>query len=111
MFLLTDKDGNILNVANSMVFGEFEGEEKWALYDEIEHIVLYALDHDYTAIEYDGEVPADISEFGKYLYQNGSIVENPDWIAPPPTTEERIAALETTIAAQDELLADILLTI
>ena len=98
MDLLLFPNGVIDLVAPEIVWGTFEGEEKWALYDEDHNIILYALDANFRVQEYDGELPEDIYVECKYIYDNGTIIQNPDWIAPPPTIEDQVAELSDDIS-------------
>ena len=99
MQLLLGQNNIIVLIADHIVFGTFENEQKWALYDENNHIFLYALDDNYRVetIAIDA-IPEDVNTYGKYIYQNGEIVQNPDWIAPPPTIEDQVEAISSDIS-------------
>lgn len=111
MDILATSQNEVMFVANHIDFGVYEDTEKWALFDADDNLQFYALDDHFHIVTYDGELPEDIYEMKKYLISDGVLTLNPDWVAPPPTEEARIRALERTIADQDALLADILLSI
>ena len=105
MLLLLDT--NVITGAPRIEYGEFEGEMKWALYNEDGEIYGYYADadHIYTAVTYEGNVPEDFYEtvsWGKYLYVDGHLEINPNYQTP---MHIRVAELE---AALDDLLENVL---
>lgn len=97
MKLLLNRDNFIIEIADDIVFGEYEGVQKWALFDEYGNVFLYVMDLGYRVEIYNGEIPEDIAEPSKYIYDNGTLVRNPDWVAPPPTIEKQVESLNEDI--------------
>lgn len=104
MYLLV-KENRIYEIAPFIVFGTFEGEQKWKLEDERGFVAYYVIDDGYTLVE-NVEVPDDY-EHGKYFYENGEFVLNEEW-KPYVTPEERIAQLEAQVAIHEENDAELL---
>ena len=97
--LFEQSSGVIQDVAFRITLGIYEGEEKWALYNEQDELLYYAMNYNCAvATVVDDILPEDISYPGKYLYQDGAIVPNPDWVAPPPTIEEQVSELSDDIS-------------
>lgn len=63
----------------------------------------YPVDSTFTFVEYTGEFPADFT-LGKYLYSEGAIVENPDYVV-PVTMEERVSTLEKEMSGVYDKMA------
>lgn len=108
MQLLVTKENYILFAANRIVYGTYEEEDKWALYDENGYDFLYVLDNHYRVIDFNGELPEDIYEYGKYLWddEQASIVTNPDWrLAEDDSIEHQVAALSEAL---DDLMTNVI---
>ena len=108
MQLLLESNNVVCLIADHIIYGTYDDppEEKWALYDETGHIFLYALDNEYHVETYNGELPEDICQnIGKYVYDDGVIILNPDWVTPPPSMEEQVDNLDSTV---DSLMTDVI---
>lgn len=101
----------ILQVAHEFRYGIYDepGVEKYAGYDENGNFLgIYFLGG--TCFEpgtIEGNIPEDIVEKqGKYIYDNGQVVPNPDWheYIPEPSPEEKIATLQEEIDELKELM-------
>lgn len=108
-------NGNIIiSRAPHIEFGEFENEAKWGLFDKADKdtrkVYYYMLDpgkfyyvegEGYVGLDYKveevAELPEDYEE-GKYFFEDGQFVLNPEWEPPLPSAEERIAELERQLA-------------
>lgn len=95
MKALKTTDNFLLFEANDIRFGkidEYEPEvEKWGMYDADGNVMLYAIDNDFTVVEFDpADKPEDYAE-GKYFFIDGEFVPNPDWVEPPLPIEEQVA--------------------
>ena len=78
--------------------------EKWAMFNSDNEIILYAIDNDYTVVEFD---PADKPEDyagDNYFFIDGQFIPNPDWQEPPLPIEEQVAYLA---GDQAQLAADL----
>ena len=106
-FLINKGTKTIMFIADSIHFGEYEGEKKWALFDADDRIFLYVMDFgDFLKVNYSGPIPDDFTKCpNKYLFIDGEIVQNPDWKEPEPPAETRIAELE---AALNDLIENVL---
>lgn len=105
MTILISNHKDVDFASNDIIFGTYENEEKWALYDADGNITLYVLDNGYEALEVKS-IPDDFIE-GKYCYIDGEFTINPYWVEPEPTLEERITSLETQMVDTVEAQADI----
>ena len=129
MKILVTGAGQIIASANNFEFGAWEELDtihgmtvrKWKAEDENGNLTGYYIDSNPRAIT-GAETPRfsvnEVAELpegwetGKYVYQDGAFIVNPDWTEPAPTPEEEIAALKETIATQAadiQLLNDTLL--
>ena len=90
--------GNIIIAYAPIIdFGVYdESIEKWRLADEFDKTLYYMIDNGFALVD-GAELPEDYAE-GKYFFENGQFVLNPEWVPPLPPTEERIAELERQIA-------------
>ena len=80
------------------------GVAKWAMFDEEGNITLYAIDNNFTLVEFDSSIiPEDYAE-GKYFFIDGKFVLNPDWQEPPLPIEEQVQYLA---GDQAQLAADL----
>ena len=98
-FLLESNNLIVLIAGGDIIWGNFENEDKWALYDENNQLFLYALDNNYHVEEYNGVLPDDNQIEGKYMYINGSLVVDPNWVAPPPTIEEQVESFSNDLGS------------
>lgn len=103
MMILT-QNGNIMAQAPNIVFGVFEGEEKWKLSDENNVILYYYKDADFTLVE-NVTLPDDF-DYGKYLYQNGEFVLNPDYIPPALPIDAQVTAINEIASIVFVVLAE-----
>lgn len=91
------KGSVIIAYAPNIEFGVYdEPIEKWKLADEFGKTMYYMIDNDFALVE-DVELPSDYED-GKFLFEDGQFVENPEWEPPLPSAEERIAELEKKVA-------------
>jgi hypothetical protein len=105
MNLLVTADGRILLYAPKIVYGYFdEAFEKWALLDENDNVMMYAINHNYTVAEVDS-LPEDYED-GKYFYRNNEFVLNKDW-EPFIPEEKRVDVLERTVTDLQTEIADL----
>ena len=105
MKILVDQTGHIIFTGEKILFGVFENEQKWAIMDASNKVRVYALDNSYTVVDYNGELPADMTS-DKYIYSNGELVINPEWTpSEEETLAEQVANLEATL---DDLLTNII---
>ena len=95
------KGNQIYEIAEKIMFGTYDGEEKWRIADTEDNTQFYVIDDGFTLIE-NIEVPSDYVD-GKYFFENGEFVLNAEW-KPYVSPEERIAQLEETVALQEEML-------
>ena len=71
--------------------------EKWGMYDEEGNPILYAIDNNYSVVEFDpADKPEDYEEY-KYFFIDGEFVLNPDWTPAPPSPEEQLSQLQEDI--------------
>lgn len=114
MKALKTQDNFLLFEAYEIHFGKLDpldinsetGEpiEKWGMYNEDGEVTLYAIDNNYTVVEFDpADKPEDYAE-GKYYFINGQFVPNPDWVEPPLPIEEQVQYLA---GDQAQLAADL----
>lgn len=103
MMILT-QNGNIMAQAPNIVFGVFEGEEKWKLSDENNVILYYYKDADFTLVE-NVTLPDDF-DYGKYLYQNGEFVLNPGYIPPSLPIDAQVTAINEIASIVFVVLAE-----
>lgn len=96
------KDNIIYAIAENISYGSYENEDKWRLADAEDNILYYMIDDGFTLVE-NVEIPSDYED-GKYFFENGEFVRNPEW-KPYVSQEERIATMEETIKAQQEEIA------
>lgn len=128
MKTLVSTAGYIVYSADSFSFGPWEAADtlngvtvhKWKAEDTNGNLLSYMIDENRAAIDGSAEPAYQIVEiesypedyvYGKYLYIDGAFVENPEWVEPEPTAEERIAELEAQNAEmleyqllQDEMI-------
>lgn len=88
--------------ATDIVLGIFEGEEKYALYDENEQLICYAMPNGVSVIQYN-TLPRDYVDF-KYLFINGEFVRNPEWVEPEEPVESRLERIEEAMAELAEIM-------
>ena len=104
------KGTHIITFGDDIELGVFdEPFEKWLI--KRNGFIEYYIDNGYTVVD-NVTIPEDFEE-GKYFYENGEFVLNPDW-KPFVSEEERIAILEETIKTQQEeitMLNDTLLEV
>lgn len=95
------KSTEIVCIADHIDFGIFDEPdvEKWAMYDENNNVLYYAIDGGFEKVTYDGEVPEDIYTYGKYIYNNGEVVLNPNYVEPPKPEVERLDDIESALNA------------
>lgn len=117
MKALKTPDNFLLAEAYDIRFGKLDpydtdsktGEpiEKWGMYNKDGEPILYAIDNNYTVVEFDpADKPEDYVE-GKYFFINGQFVLNPDWVPPLPPIEDQVAELAIDIATVDENTAQV----
>lgn len=118
MKALKTTDNFLLFEAYDIRFGkldEYEPDvEKWGMYDADGNVMLYAIDNDFTVVEFDpADKPEDYAE-GKYFFIDGKFVLNPDWQEPPLPIEEQvkvntedIAIVATSAEESEEALCDL----
>ena len=122
MKILVASTGRIEASASGFLFGAWEENDikdgiavhKWKIMDSNGTTVGYKIDDNALAI-YGIEEPSfqvhEIEAFpedyvsGKYLFVDGAFVENPDYVPPEQTPEERIAVQEAKIAELEEVVA------
>lgn len=86
------KKRNIVITAPRITFGIYdEPFEKWRIADENNNLMYYMIDGGYELVK-DVELPSDY-ENGKYFYENGGFILNPEW-KPYISTEQKIENLE-----------------
>ncbi len=106
--LYVSSNGIIVSIADDFVFGESDevGVDKWHEVrngQQVPH--LYYLGDFASATIDENDLPEDFYTYGgKYLFINGEIVSNPNWHEPEPTTEEKVAALQSEIEELMELM-------
>lgn len=125
MKTLITSAGYIIYSADSFSFGPWEEADtlngvtvhKWKAEDSNGNLLGYTIDENMAAIDGSTEPTCQIVEIesypedyvaGKYLYVDGAFVLNPDYVAPPMSTEEmesEIHNMQTTITAQTETIA------
>ncbi len=96
------KGNQIYEIAEKIMFGVYDGEEKWRLADAEDNIMYYMIDSDFTLVE-GVTIPSDYVD-GKYFFENGEFILNKEW-KPYVSIEDRMAELE----AQNEMLMSCLL--
>lgn len=110
MKALKTTDNFLLFISYDIQWGEEwdePGVPKWAMFDEEGNITLYAIDNDFTLVEFDASIiPEDYSE-GKYFFIDGEFVENPDWVPPLPPIEDQVKDLANDVATVDENMAQV----
>lgn len=94
---LKTQDNYLLFMAHDIRYGKLDEYEpdvdKWGMYDENDHIMVYAIDNNYEVVEFDASIiPEDYVE-GKYFFINGEFVLNEDWQPAPPPIEEQVQLL------------------
>lgn len=102
--------GNIILAAgDEITYGYTDGTEpdvqKWKVYNKAMDSVSFWIDDGFSVVE-DVEVPEDYT-YGRYFYEGGKFVPNPDW-KPYRPTELRIAELEEQVAVHEENDAELL---
>jgi hypothetical protein len=108
MQLLLDSSGKILFADAKIIFDVFENEQKWAIMDAEDHVRMYALDDGFEVVDYEKELPKDIDIPSKYIYDNGEIVQNPEWHqteSEEDVLRKRVSNLEATL---DDILTNVL---
>ena len=106
MKALKRQDNILLLEADRIEFGIWDEPdiEKWAMFDDKGKIMLYAIDDNYSVVEFDpADKPEDYFE-GKYFFIDGQFVLNPDWQEPPLPIEEQVAYIA---GDQAQLQADL----
>ena len=106
MKALKTEDNILILEASRIEFGTWDEPDvqKWALFDENGNVQMYAIDSNFTVVDFNpADKPDDYVE-GKYFYINGKFVLNPDWVEPPMPLEEQVAYLVGTNA---QLAADL----
>ena len=129
MKILVKSNGYILAVASGFLFGAWEENDvidgiavhKWKAMNDERVTTGYFIDENMLAIYGNDEPSCQVFEIealpddyvaGKYLFIGGAFVENPDYVEPEPTPEEKIATLEANYAAlkeENEMLLSCLL--
>ena len=102
MKALKDENNFLLFEADNILYGKLDASEpdvdKWGMYDGEGNILLYAIDNNYSVVEFNpADKPEDYVE-GKYFYINGEFILNPDWVEPPLPIEDRVTQLQEDIA-------------
>lgn len=104
------KGTHIITFGDDIQFGVFdEPFEKWQI--QRGEFIEYYIDNGYTVID-NVTIPEDYVG-GKYFYENGEFVVNPDW-EEYKSPEEKLKELEELIKAQQEeitMLNDTLLEV
>ena len=102
--IYNNNDYRILQVAHEFRYDFFDepGVKKYAGFDENGNFlgVYYIGDSCFSRGDVVGNIPEDVYEMpGKYLFDEGRIVPNPDWqeYVPEPSPEEKVAALQEEI--------------
>ena len=102
--IYNNNDYSILQVAHEFRYGIFDepGVKKYAGFDENENFlgVFYMGNSCFSRGDITGNIPEDIYENpGKYLFDEGRIISNPDWheYVPEPSPEEKVSDLQTEI--------------
>ena len=94
---LKTQDNFLIFMAYDIRFGkldEFEPEiDKWGMYDEDDKILVYAIDNDFSVVEFDSSIIPEDYVQGKYFFIDGEFVENPDYIPPLPPIDEQVKLL------------------
>lgn len=120
MKILTDKNGMTFFHAPNIVFGRWEESNdypKWKMTDEDGTTMLYILDTNQNAQEesecdlivVDAELPEGYVD-RKYLFTDGILVPNPDWVEPPMTQEqlsEKVVELTAALESMDETFIEL----
>lgn len=100
------KENHMVYSAPSIDYGVYnEPFKKWRLQDEEGNLIQYAIDDGYALID-NVTIPEDYAD-GKYFFENGEFVLNPDW-EEYKSPEERIAELEEMVAIHEENDAELL---
>ena len=104
------KDNNMSFMSADIQWGEEwdePGIPKWAMFNKEGNITLYAIDNDFTLVEFDASIIPEDYDYGKYFFIDGAFVENPDWVPPLPPIEEQVKELAEDIATVDENTAQV----
>lgn len=122
MKILVTTSGHIICSASGFLFGAWEEADiidgivvrKWKAMDDERNTIGYCIDENMLAIYGTDEPSCQVFEVeafpddyvdGKYLYVDGAFVENPDYVEPEPTAEEKIATLEAKNAELEMKIA------
>lgn len=98
------KGNDIMDIAARISYGIYDEDfNKWRLADENDNLIYYYIDDNFTLVE-NVEIPDDYVP-GKYLYVDGSLILNDDYVE-YKTTEERLAELEEQNAMLTECLLE-----
>lgn len=109
MKALKTEDNILLFEAPRIEFGIYDEPDvqKWAMFNENDEVMLYAIDNNFELIEFDEtKKPEDYVE-GKYFYIDGEFVLNPDWREPLPPIEEQVKMLAEDLATVAQNTEDI----
>ena len=88
MNLLIAQDNTILHISDLIIFGNFEGQDKWKLEEH-----LFAIDNNYSCIEIE-YIPEEVQPY-KYCYtEEQGFYLNPNWVEPPKPTEQIVSELQ-----------------
>lgn len=115
MKILVTSSGYIKASAAGFLFGAWEEKDivdgyvvhKWKALDESRNTIGYLKDENPLAVDGNDEPAFRVFEIeafpddyvaGKYLFVDGAFVENPNYVPPEQTPEERIAELEEVVA-------------
>lgn len=101
------KKNRIYSIGAKITYGKVDPTEptvdKWRVEDENGNLISQWIGEGFEVVETTATLPSDY-ESGKYFYENGEFVLNPNWkkyVSP----EERISQMEATIKAQQEEIA------
>lgn len=112
MKILITRAGYIVACANSFSFGAWDEQDtiyglvvrKWKAEDKNGNLIGYYIDDNeravtgaeipYFKVVEVAALPVDWMTDKKYIYQDDTVIDNPDWTEPEPTLEERVSALE-----------------
>lgn len=104
MKILVDKRNLVLAIDSDIVFGTFEGEEKWKIGTN-----AYYIDNGFQVI--DANVPEKVIPM-KYFYINNEFVLNENWSNTPEEIsilQKENATLKTDLSLLQEVVNEMLL--
>lgn len=121
MKILVASNGYVIAHAAGFLFGAWEEKDiidgvvahKWKAMDDERNILGFYIDSNKLALDGNDEPAFQVFEVeafpddyvsGKYLFIDDEFVENPDYVEPEPTPEEKIAVQEAKIAELEEVV-------